>query len=66
VSPAASAHELWFHSRPGADTGIIRLTFGDTPNLKEAERVAEIAHTKVWAGGELLEVKRMPDGLTGP
>ena len=63
VSPVASAHELWFHSRSGADTGVIRLTFGDTPNLNEAERVAEIAHTKVWSGGKPLDVKRLPDGL---
>jgi len=63
VTPAASAHELWFHLRPGADTGTVRLTFGDTPNLNEAERVAEIAQTKVWADGKPLEVKRLPDGL---
>ena len=41
----------------------VRLSFGDSPDLGEAERVAEIAHTKVWADGQPLEVKRLPDGL---
>jgi len=63
ASPAARAHELWFHLKPGADSGVVRLTFGDTPDLNEAERVAEIAHAKVWAGGKALDVKRLPDGL---
>jgi hypothetical protein len=31
--------------------------------LNEAERVAEIAHTKVWVGGKPVEVQRLPDGL---
>ena len=63
VTPPVGAHELWFHLEPGADSAVVRLTFGDTPNLNEAERVAEIAHAKVWAGGKSLEVKRLPDGL---
>ena len=45
ASPVA-AHELWFHLKPGADSAVVRLTFGDTPNLNEAERVAEIAHAR--------------------
>jgi formylmethanofuran dehydrogenase subunit E len=63
MSPGASAHELWIHTRPGGDSAVLRLTFGDSPDLSEAERVAEIAHAKVWAGGKPLEVKRLPDGL---
>jgi hypothetical protein len=63
VSPAARAHDLWLHSRPGTDPAVIRLTFGDGPDLSEAERVAEIVNAKVWAGGKPLEVKRLPDGL---
>jgi formylmethanofuran dehydrogenase subunit E len=62
-SPAAKGHELWFHSGSGSDPAVIRLSFGDTPDLNEAERVVEIAQTKVWAGGKSLEVKRLPDGL---
>ncbi len=42
---------------------MARLSFGDTPDLGEAERVAEIAQTKVWADGKALEVRRLPDGL---
>ncbi len=41
----------------------MRLSFGDSPDLGEAERVAEIAHTKVWADGQPLDVERLPDGL---
>ena len=41
----------------------MRLSFGDSPDLGEAERVAEITQTKVWADGQPLEVKRLPDGL---
>ena len=52
ASPAARAHELWFHSRPGTDPAVVRLTFGDGPDLSAAERVAEIANAKVWAGGK--------------
>jgi formylmethanofuran dehydrogenase subunit E len=63
LSPGADAHELWVHARSGGDSGVSRLSFGDTPEFNEAERVAEIAHTKVWASGKLLEVKRLPDGL---
>lgn len=58
----SDAQELWFHLG-GADQGMARLTFGDTPASGEAERVAEIAHTKVWSGGKPLEVVRHPDGL---
>ena len=63
VSPVANAHELWFHSPSSGEHAVVRLTFGDAPDLNEAERVAEIAHAKVWASGKLLEVKRLPDGL---
>ena len=65
ASPGAGAHELWLHSGPGpgTDPGVIRLTFGDGPELGQAERVAEIANAKVWAGGKALKVKRLPDGL---
>ena len=63
VTPPVGAHELWFHLKPGADSAVVRLTFGDTPDLNEAERVAEIAHAKVWGAGKSLEVKRLPDGL---
>ena len=41
----------------------MRLSFGDSPDLGEAERIAEIAHTKVWADGQPVEVRRLPDGL---
>ena len=51
------------HSRPGSDHAVVRLTFGDGPDLGEAERVAEIANARVWAGGKPLGVKRLPDGL---
>ena len=61
AAPAARAHELWMHLGPG--TGVVRLTFGDTPEVSAAERVNEIAHAKVWADGKPLEVKRLPDGL---
>jgi formylmethanofuran dehydrogenase subunit E len=63
LTPAARAHELWFHPGAGGEPGLVRLSFGDSPDLGEAERVAEIAHTKVWSDGQLLEVKRLPDGL---
>ena len=60
-------HELWLHSRSGTSAGVVRLTFGDAPDLSAAERVAEIAHTKVWADGKPLKVERLPDGLeAGP
>ncbi len=48
---------------PPGSRDLVRLSFGDSPDLGEAERVAEIAHTKVWADGQPLEVKRLPDGL---
>ena len=41
----------------------MRLTFGDSPAPGEAERVAEIAHAKVWGDGVPLKVNRLPDGL---
>ncbi|WP_165074137.1 formylmethanofuran dehydrogenase subunit E family protein [Paludisphaera rhizosphaerae] len=56
----AGAHELWFHL-DAPDSA--RMTFGDTPAPGEAERVAEIASTKVWADGKPLDVVRLPDGL---
>lgn len=63
VTPAARAHELWFHPGAAGEPHLVRLSFGDSPDIGEAERVAEIAHTKVWADGQSLEVKRLPDGL---
>jgi formylmethanofuran dehydrogenase subunit E len=63
LTPAARAHELWFHSGTASDPNLVRLSFGDSPNIGEAERVAEIALTKVWADGRTLDVKRLPDGL---
>lgn len=62
---SASAHELWFHPRPepSDSRASVRLTFGDSPEPGEAERVAEIARTKVWADGSPLEVRRLPNGL---
>lgn len=56
------AHELWFQPA-GKDAAVVRLTFGDSPAPGEAERVAEIAHAKVWGDGVPLEVRRLPDGL---
>ena len=43
MTPAAHAHELWFHPRPGSRRRRCGCHFGDTPDLDEAERVAEIA-----------------------
>jgi hypothetical protein len=63
LTPAARAHELWFHPGAAGEPGLVRLSFGDSPDIGEAERVAEIAHTKVWADGRPLEVRRLPDGL---
>jgi len=63
LTPAARAHELWFHASAASEPNLVRLSFGDSPDLGEAERVAEIAHTKVWADGQPVEVKRLPDGL---
>jgi hypothetical protein len=63
ISPATHAHELWFHAGTGGQSAPVRLSFGDSPEFGEAERVAEIADTKVWADGKPLEVKRLPDGL---
>ena len=59
----ASGHELWFLPDPGSDPTLTRLYFGDSPAPGEAERVAEIAHTKVWIDGKAVDVKRLPDGL---
>ena len=47
----------------GINSATVRLSFGDTPDLNEAERVAEIAHARVWGDGRPLEVERLPDGL---
>ena len=62
ASPSTFGHELWFQPNQ-QDVASVRLTFGDTPASGEAERVAEIARTKVWADGKPLEVTRLPDGL---
>jgi hypothetical protein len=62
ANPSAFGHELWFQPKQ-KDAAFVRLTFGDTPAPGEAERVAEIARTKVWADGVALEVSRLPDGL---
>ena len=50
-------------SRRARHAAAVRLTFGDSPAPGEAERVAEIAHAKVWGDGVPLEVNRLPDGL---
>jgi FmdE, Molybdenum formylmethanofuran dehydrogenase operon len=63
ASPEAHAHELWFHPGAGRQVTPVRLSFGDSPAFGEAERVAEIADTKVWADGRPLKVERLPDGL---
>jgi formylmethanofuran dehydrogenase subunit E len=63
ASTSTNAHELWFHSSTGGQSAPVRLSFGDSPEFGEAERVAEIADTKVWADGKPLVVKRLPDGL---
>ena len=59
----ASAHELWFQPPSGPRATSVRLTFADTPDPGEAERVAEIAHAKVWGDGMPLEVERQAAGL---
>lgn len=59
----ASAHELWFQPPSGPKAATIRLTFADVPDPGEAERVAEIAHAKVWADGVPLDVERQAEGL---
>jgi len=61
AATTAAAHELWFQTAGGG--GSVRLTFGDSPAPGEAERVAEIAHARVWGDGAALEVERLPDGL---
>jgi formylmethanofuran dehydrogenase subunit E len=58
----ARAHELWFQPLVG-NAAVARLTFGDSPAPGEAERVAEIAHARVWGDGVPLEIRRRPDGL---
>ena len=60
---AASAHELWFQPPSGPKATTVRLTFADTPDPGEAERVAEIAHAQVWGDGALLKVERQAQGL---
>jgi hypothetical protein len=62
ASPSAFGHELWFQPSQ-QDVASVRLTFADTPAPGKAERVAEIARTKVWADGRPLPVNRLPDGL---
>jgi hypothetical protein len=62
ASPSSFGHELWFQPNR-QEVASVRLTFGDTPAPGEAERVAEIARTKVWADGIPLQVNRLPDGL---
>jgi formylmethanofuran dehydrogenase subunit E len=59
----ASAHELWFQPPSGPKAATVRLTFADTPDPGEAERVAEIAHAKVWGDGKPLDVERQAAGL---
>lgn len=59
----ARGHELWFQPVDPKAPGVVRLTFGDSPAPGEAERVAEIAHARVWAAGRPVEVERLPDGL---
>ena len=44
----------------------VRLMFGESPNLNDAEQVAEIAYATVWAAGKPLAVTRLPDGLEVP
>jgi hypothetical protein len=62
---AARSHELWFQP-PDGHAAAVRLTFGDSPAPGEAERVAEIAHTRAWGDGMPLDVRRLPDGLEVP
>lgn len=59
----AWAHELWFQPPSGPRAATVRLTFADVPDPGEAERVAEIAHARVWADGVPLEVERQAEGL---
>ena len=60
---AAHAHELWFQPPSGPRAATVRLTFADTPDPAEAERVAEIAHARVWGDGKPLAVEREAEGL---
>src|SRR4051812_31065622 len=62
-SATAQAHELWFQPPGGPGAATVRLTFADTPDPGEAERVAEIAHARVWGDGVPLEVERQAEGL---
>ncbi|WP_435008448.1 FmdE family protein [Tundrisphaera lichenicola] len=64
IGTPAQAHELWFQPPSGPSAATVRLTFADVPDPGEAERVAEIAHAKVWADGVPLEVERQAEGLT--
>jgi hypothetical protein len=63
ATPAATAHELWLHSKPGDRGATIRLTFGDTPALSAAESVAEIASVALWSGAQPLEPTRLRDSI---
>jgi hypothetical protein len=63
ATPPAHAHELWFRPDPGGDPARVRLSFGDSPAMGDAERVAEVADAKAWADGRPLEVRRLTDGL---
>ena len=55
TASTVQAHELWFQPS-GENAASVRLTFGDSPAPGEAERVAEIAHAKVWGDGMPLEI----------
>lgn len=58
-----AAHELWFQPPSSPKAATVRLTFADVPDPLEAERVAEIAHAKVWADGVPIAVDRQDEGL---
>ena len=38
LTPVVRAHELWFHEGAASDPNLVRLSFGDSPDLGEAER----------------------------
>lgn len=60
---SSSAHELWFQPPSSPRATVVRLTFADTPDPTEAERVAEIAQAQVWGDGAPLDVERQAEGL---